>query len=99
MLPPWVSYRTEIIYATGILEFLGATGVWIPRLRKFTGWCLILMLLCLLPANIYSALRKIPFGGHEGGLAYLIFRIPVQLFLIWWIYAATQNKEAVMMSP
>lgn len=99
MLPGWVPYRVEMIYFTGVLEFLGAIGIWIPRLMKFTGWCLIVFLICILPSNIYAAINKVPFGGHEAGLTYLIFRIPFQLLLIWWTYGATQNKEEILMTP
>jgi uncharacterized membrane protein len=56
------------------------------------GKCLILMLVCFLPANIYSAIYRIDFGGHGAGLAYLLVRIPFQLFLMWWIYWATEQN-------
>ena len=55
MLPASIPLRIELIYITGVLEFLGAIGVWIPRLTKLTGVLLILMLTGLLPANVYSA--------------------------------------------
>lgn len=92
MLPAFVPYRVEIIYLTGILELLGAVGVWIPRLMKLTGLCLILMLVCLLPSNIYSAINRVEFGGHAGGPAYLLVRVPFQLFVIWWVYYATGQR-------
>ena len=92
MLPPSVPYRIEIIYITGILEFLGAVGVWIPRLTKLTGFFLIVMLIGLLPANIYSALNRVEFGGHSAGPVYLLIRIPFQLFAIWWTYFATEQN-------
>jgi uncharacterized membrane protein len=63
MLPPAVPYRIEIIFLTGVLEILGAIGVWIAPLMRLTGFCLILMLICFLPANIYSALNHVDFGG------------------------------------
>lgn len=89
MMPPLIPYRVELIYFTGILELLGAIGVWIPRLRKLTGLCLILMLIGILPANIYSAINRVDFGGHSAGPAYLLVRVPFQLFVIWWTYFAT----------
>ena len=55
MLPLTVPYRVELIYLTGIFELLGAIGVWIPRLTRLTGLLLIIMLIGILPANIYSA--------------------------------------------
>jgi uncharacterized membrane protein len=92
MVPPVIPYPAELIYITGVLELLGAIGVWIPRLTRLTGLCLILMLIGLLPANIYSALHRVDFGGHGSGPAYLLLRVPFQLFAIWWTYFATDQK-------
>ena len=95
MLPPSVAYRVGIIYLTGVLELLGAVGVWIPRLRRLTGLCLVLMLICLLPANVYSAVYRVDFGGHGAGPSYLLVRAPFQLFAIWWTYYATVRRGGV----
>ena len=92
MLPPSIPYRVELIYLTGFLELLGAIGIWIPSLMKLTGICLILMLVGILPANIYSAINHVEFGGHNAGPKYLIVRVPFQLFVIWWTYFATEQK-------
>ena len=92
MLPRSIPYRIELIYVTGILELLGAIGVWIPRLTKLTGLLLILMLLGLLPANVYSAFNRVDFGGHGAGPVYLLVRVPFQLFAIWWTYFATEQQ-------
>ncbi len=92
MLPPSVPYRTGLIYLTGILELLGAIGVWIPRLMRLTGFLLIFMLIGILPANIYSALNRVDFGGHGAGPIYLLVRIPFQIFVIWWTYFATEQN-------
>jgi uncharacterized membrane protein len=92
MVPPFIPYRIEIIYLTGVLEWLGAVCVWVPRLTKVTGLALMLMLLCLLPANIYSAIERVDFGGHGIGPAYLLARVPFQMFVIWWTYFATEQE-------
>lgn len=91
MLPPVIPYRVEVIYITGVLELLGAIGVWIPGLIRVTGVCLILMMVGLLPANIYSAINHVEFGGHGTGPAYLLIRVPFQLFVIWWVGFATEQ--------
>jgi uncharacterized membrane protein len=93
MIPPSIPYRVELIYVTGIFELLGAIGVWIPRLVRLTGLLLIVMLIAVLPANVYSALNRVEFGGHGAGPAYLLVRVPFQLFVIWWTYFATQRRE------
>ena len=89
MLPPSVPYRIELIYLTGVFELMGAAGVWVPRLRRLTGLYLILMLVAVLPANVYAALHRVEFGGHGAGPAYLFARVPFQMFVIWWVYFAT----------
>ena len=92
MLPPSVPYRAGLIYLTGVFELMGAAGVWVPRLRWLTGLCLMLMLLAILPANVYSAINRVEFGGHGGGPAYLLVRVPFQLFVIWWTYYAAVRR-------
>jgi uncharacterized membrane protein len=92
MLPASMPYRTSLIYVTGILELLGAIGVWIPRLTKLTGFLLILMLIGILPANIYSAINRVEFGGHGAGPAYLLLRVPFQIFVVWLTYFATEQN-------
>ena len=89
MMPPYVPFRVELVYLTGVLELFAAIAVWAPYLRKLTGFCLILMLLLFLPVNIYAALNRIPIGGHEAGPVYLLARVPFQLFVIAWTYFAT----------
>ena len=91
MIPSSIPNRSELIYITGVFEFLGAIGVWIPRLMRVTGLLLILMLIGILPANIYSAINRVDFGGHSSGPAYLLVRVPFQLFVIWWTYFATEQ--------
>ena len=94
MMPASVPYRLEAVYITGVLEFLGAIGIWIPALRKLIGICLIVMLCAFLPVNIYAALQRVDFGGHEVGPAYLLARVPVQAFLIWWTWFATLSLRS-----
>ena len=92
MLPPSIPYRIELIYLTGVFELLGAIGIWIPRLTRIVGLLLIIMLLGLLPANIYSAFNRVEFGGHGSGPSYLLVRVPFQLFAIFWTYFATDQN-------
>jgi uncharacterized membrane protein len=91
MIPASVPYRVELVYITGLLELLGAIGVWIPRLQRLTGFLLIVMLIGILPANIYSAINRVEYGGHDSGPIYLLARVPFQLFVIGWTYFATEQ--------
>ena len=37
MLPPVVPFRIELIYLTGVLELLGAIGVWVAHFARVAG--------------------------------------------------------------
>ena len=64
---------------------LGGLGVLIPRLRKFSGWGLIALLIAVYPANIYMALT--PEAFPDVPLSSFIYALSFNLFfstgLIW----------------
>jgi uncharacterized membrane protein len=89
MLPDFIPYKTQTVYLTGIIEFSAAIGLFIPSFRVITAWMLITFFILILPANIYAAIKHIDFqkGTYDGaGLAYLWFRIPLQILFILWVY-------------
>lgn len=89
MLPDFVPFKAETIYLTGLIEIAAAIGLLVPGLRHITGWLLIVFFLLLLPANIYAAFKNVDYqkGTLEGpGMAYLWFRVPLQLLFIVWTY-------------
>jgi uncharacterized membrane protein len=86
LFPEWVPLKREIVLVTGVMELIAGIALFIPQYRKLAGWAVIAMLAAFLPANIYGALERVPFGGHEDGMAYLAIRIPLQAFLIWWAW-------------
>lgn len=92
MVPDFVPFKTEAVYATGIIEIAAAIGLLVPGLRVLTGALLILFFVLMLPANIKAASQNINYqtGALDGaGLAYLWFRVPLQLLFIAWVYMAT----------
>jgi uncharacterized membrane protein len=86
MLPASIPGRRALILASGILElFLSMLLLAWPKSRLL-GLTIIGFLVAIFPANVYAALRHIPFGGHSAGPLYLLIRAPVQLLLILWTY-------------
>jgi uncharacterized membrane protein len=85
MIPNWVPSKSLVVSATGVFELLGAIAILIPSSSRITGWALSIFLVLVLPANIYAAFKRVDFGGHSLGPAYLLLRIPFQLFLLGWI--------------
>ena len=86
MLPAWVPGRYFIIYITGVLEILLGLGVFWQSTRRGAGVLTLLFLVCIFPSNVYAALNAVDFGGNVNGPSYLFFRVPLQLFLLWWVW-------------
>ena len=91
MMPPFVPFKTELVYLTGVLEVAASVGLVLPRWRVLTGWLLIVFFMCILPANIYAAMQQVniqaaTLDGH--GLDYLWFRVPLQVLFIAWTYVS-----------
>ena len=89
MIPNFIPYKESFVHLTGVFEILLAIGLLIPKLKVISGWALLIFLVLMLPANIYAAVQNINYqkGTFDGnGLAYLWFRIPLQIFFIAWTY-------------
>ena len=89
MIPDGIPYKRELVYITGVLEIFGAIGLHMSSLRKVTAWLLIIFFILILPANIKASIDQLNYqtGTFDGyGLTYLWFRIPLQVFLMTWLY-------------
>ncbi len=86
MMPDFMPLKRETVYLTGVLELLAAVGLVIEKTSKLTAVMLIIFFLCILPANIIGSLKQVNLGGMENGASYLFFRIPLQIFFIFWAY-------------
>lgn len=89
MIPPFIPFKTGLIYFTGIFEILLAIGLLIPQFKVISGWALVIFLVIMLPANIYASIHRINFekASFDGpGIVYLWFRIPLQIVFIIWTY-------------
>ncbi len=85
IMPPYIGYHREIVYISGVFEILGAIGILIPALRQWAGNALLLLVLCVSPANIHMWLHPELFP--EVPQAFLSIRLVMQvalLALIWW---------------
>ena len=86
MLPPWVPQRRAVVLLSGVLELAFAIGILIPPISHRTAIAAVVFLFLAAPLNIYSAYQRVNFGGHAAGPAYLWVRLPLQLFLVGWIW-------------
>lgn len=95
MMPDFVPAKRELVYFTGVCELLAVIGLLWGRFSRLTSIMLIIFFILILPANIAERLQAENFDGLEFGAWYLLFRIPLQIFFIWWVYyfGIRQNRE------
>ena len=85
MVPPLFPRSLLLVYVTGVLEFAGAAGLILPRLRSLAGVCLIVLLILLFPANVNAAIKRTTLAGKP--VTPLWLRAPMQVVfigLLWW---------------
>jgi len=86
IMPGWVPYEDQVVFWTGIAEFVGAAALVQPRwpgIRRAGAMGLALYALCVWPANINHMMIDLAHPGRGLGLAYHIPRMALQPVLIW----------------
>ena len=74
-----------VIHATGVLEFLDAAGLLLPRFRAAAALCLILLLIAMFPANVKAARDGLTLRGKPATALWR--RSLMQLLFVgvlWW---------------
>jgi uncharacterized membrane protein len=84
IMPTWIPAPHAMVIFTGWCELLGATGLLVPKARKFTGVLLAIYAICVFPANIHQAFAHIPIYGHVLGWGISGTRLALQPVLVWW---------------
>ena len=86
MMPEPMPWKSEMVYFTGICELLAIPGLIWEKTRRLAAVLLIVFFIAVLPANIVGSMKQVQMGGMEYGTVYLWFRIPLQIFFIWWTW-------------
>ena len=92
IMPPYLGWHLELVYISGVFEILGAIGILIPRLRALAGNCLIVLVICVTPANIHMWMNPELFPDVPS--AFLSIRLVLQLLLLWLIWWSTRPTES-----
>ena len=86
IMPDFMPAKRELIYFTGVCELLAVIGLIWNKTARLASILLIIFFVLVLPANIAGSLKAVPLGGMEYGAWYLLFRMPLQIFFIWWVW-------------
>ncbi|MEH6567857.1 MAG: DoxX family protein [Halioglobus sp.] len=97
IMPPYVGHHLEWVYISGVFEIIGAIGILIPRFRVWAGNGLILLVLCVSPANIHMWLHPELFPDvPEYALS---IRLVVQVILLLCIWWCTRTQVSIAKNP
>jgi uncharacterized membrane protein len=95
IMPPYIPWHATMVRLSGFFEILGGLGLLIPRTRRAAAWGLVALLVAVFPANVYMATNPIEAGA--AGLAPMLRwgRLPLQVFLVWWLLWCTRPRRAL----
>ncbi len=86
IMPDFIPAKRELVYFTGICELLAVPGLLWNKTARLTSILLLIFFVLILPANIAGSFKQVQFGGMEYGPWYLLFRIPLQMLFMWWVW-------------
>jgi uncharacterized membrane protein len=93
IMPPYLPYHREIVYASGVAEIAGGVGAAVPALRRpWSRWGLVALLVAVFPANVHAALHPEAIGGGRLATAIAWARLPVQALFVAWVLSATERR-------
>ncbi len=90
IVPPYLPAPLTLIMISGVAEVLGGVGLLVPPTRRAAAWGLVVLLIAVLPANIYMATAHLPLPGMMGQSWAQWARVPLQLPLIYWAWTYTR---------
>ncbi len=88
IMPPYLPWHLELVYASGVCEVALGVLLLIPRFSVLAAWGLIALLIAVFPANLHMALH--PDDYTQISPLVLWLRLPLQGVLIAWAYWFTR---------
>lgn len=99
IVPSALPYPLALVYISGVAEVAGGVGLLIPRLRRWAGWGLVALYVCVFPANVNMAINNIQPEGATIPVWLLWARLPLQIFLIWLALVASRPDSPMAPTP
>jgi uncharacterized membrane protein len=90
MVPPALPRPDLLVSFTGVLEILGAIGLFVPITARAACICFVLLLLALFPANVHAARHNLTIAGRA--VPSLPVRAAIQLVFIAILIAAVRLR-------
>ena len=88
MMPPYLPWHGELVYASGLAEI--ALGAWLllGRWPRLAGWGVVALCVAVFPVHVHMALNPSLFSQYAPTALWL--RMPLQLVIMAWALWATR---------
>ena|SRR3982750_2399130 len=94
IMPGWLPAHRALVLVSGACEIAGGAGLLIPRVRRWAGIGLVLLLLAVWPANVQMWMNARAAHQPPWAQALLLLRLPMQIVLILWVWRASRPRAA-----
>jgi uncharacterized membrane protein len=88
--PDWVPLAPQVIFVTGLFEFVAATALVTKRWRAQAGIALAAYAVCVFPANIKHAIDGVDIPAIPSTWWYHAPRFAAQPVIVWWALFASE---------
>ena len=90
IMPDYLSAHRELVLVSGVAEVAGGLGVLLPWTRRSAAWGLLVLLVAVMPANVWMAQHPERWPGIPPWVLWL--RLPLQAPLLWWAWMYTRKE-------
>lgn len=90
IMPDYLPAHHELVLLSGAAEIAGGIGLMVPETRRVAAWGIVVLLVCVMPANVWMAQHPERFPGIPLWAMWL--RLPLQVPLIWWAWQYTRAQ-------
>jgi uncharacterized membrane protein len=91
IVPDYLPAHGALVLVSGAAEIVGGLGVMLPRTRRAAAWGIVVLLVCVTPANVWMVQHPERYPGVPLWAMWL--RLPLQLALIWWAWQYTKVED------
>ena len=98
IMPPMIPLHKECVLISGFFEVLFGVLILFKRTRTLGSWGIIVLLICVFPANIYLYLSDIAQESLQISKKQALIRMPFQIPLIIIAYWHGMKKENKLLS-
>jgi uncharacterized membrane protein len=97
IMPDYLPAHRELVLLSGAAEFAGGLGVLMPQTRRAAAWGIVVLLVAVMPANVWMVQHPERYAGIP--LWALWLRLPLQLPLIAWAWTYRRGGSSGLQAP